>query len=100
MRLPSHIGFIIATAILAVSIAYQSANAQEPLQSPGPELSIPGSMLKSPVIAPAINDSAIAHFRGAEARTLEFKGFGTSHSWCSRCFLIPRSRTISGTNTY
>src|SRR5271169_706998 len=58
---------------LVISVAGQSARAQQPLQIPSPEPSIPGVAQKSSVSTPAVNSSAYADFNSAEALTMQFK---------------------------
>jgi S1-C subfamily serine protease len=64
---------ILATTILSLSLAHQTAKAQEPLHIPSSELLIPGIVKEFPISAPVINSSAYTDFSGAEALSMKFK---------------------------
>ncbi len=65
-------GVHFAIAISSL-LAYQSARAQQPLQIPGSELSIPGVAQKSSISAPALGSSAYTDLSNAESLTMQFK---------------------------
>jgi hypothetical protein len=63
---------LLMTAI-GLSIACLGATAQQPLQMPSAELSIPGAAQKSPLPVPAVGSTAFTGLRRAEALTMRFE---------------------------
>jgi S1-C subfamily serine protease len=62
----------LAIAISSL-LTYQPARAQQPLQIPASELSIPGVAQKSSISAPALGSSAYTDLSNAESLTMQFK---------------------------
>jgi hypothetical protein len=65
--------YLLAIASLPASISYQAVFAEDLLQIPTSDLSIPGVVQKSPGDVPAIRDATYADLSGAEALTMQFK---------------------------
>jgi S1-C subfamily serine protease len=67
--------FVFLLAILPPSalISYQAVFAEDLLQIPKSELSIPGVVQKSSIDAPKISSATYADLSGAEALTMQFK---------------------------
>ena len=65
--------FGVQLAITASLLAYQPARAQQLLQAPDSELSIPGVAQKSSISTPVLNNSTYTDFSNAEASSMQFK---------------------------
>jgi hypothetical protein len=58
---------------IGLFVGWQDATAQQPLQMPSAELSIPGAAQKSPLPVPAVGSTAFTGLRRAEALTMRFE---------------------------
>ena len=65
--------FQLLMIAVGLSIACLGATAQQPLQMPSAELSIPGAAQKSPLPVPAVGSTAFTGLRRAEALTMRFE---------------------------
>jgi hypothetical protein len=71
-RIGSYV-YRLAITLLCASAAGAVVSAQEPLQIPASEISVPGSVEKLSVSTPAINSAAYADLNAAEALNTQFK---------------------------